>query len=152
MLCALVRENVIVQVLELAEEQVQEACRVYERVVDISEMTPTPQQGWVYDGNGGFVTPNSLNPSRVVTRLAFMNRFKDNEIGAIYTIANTPGHPLQIPFKIYTDKLLASTFVDLGRPDTTANLNLLVSLGILTSTRATEILTAQVQPIERPVQ
>jgi hypothetical protein len=150
MLCALVRENIVVQVLELSEEEIQSYGRIYERVVDISQMTPTPSAGWTVNSNGLFVEPEGSSSSRVITRLAFMNRFKDNEIGAVYTIANTAAHPLYIPFKIYIDKILASTFIDLARPDTIASLELISSLGILSSARVNEIISTPVSYTERP--
>lgn len=150
MLYALVRESKIYQILDLDEEQVQANARVFERVVDISQMTPTPEVGWEVSENGTFIQPQGSNPSRIITRLAFMNRFKDAEIGAIYTIANTPGHALQIPFKIYIDKLLAASFVDLARPDTMASIQTLSALGVLTAARANEIITTPVSYSERP--
>ena len=149
MLCALVRNGVVDKVLDLNEEQVQEQTRLNDYVVDVSDMMPIPEVGWFYNA-GVFTIPQNRNPERKITKLAFMNRLRSNELGAIYTIANTQGHPLQINFQIFRDMLMAATFIDLGRADTQANVNTLVAVGILTSARALEILTAPIQRHEIP--
>ena len=109
----------------------------------------SPDQGWAmpdYVEPAPYVPPASDYGTRV-TRLAFRNRFTGAEKVALYTVAVS-----SIPIKIYLDDLAAATFVDLSWADTIASVGALVSAGLLTSGRATAILTDPVTPEEVPVQ
>lgn len=109
---------------------------------------------WMIDGGVMFPDPNQdyefiydpvVLPTKI-TRLAFRNRFTGAEKVALYTAAEA-----NIQLKIYLDDLAAATFIDIGRADTIASVNALVSAGLLTSDRAAAILTDPVQSDEVPV-
>lgn len=78
-------------------------------------------------------------PKRLLTRLAFRNRFTPAEKVALYTAANS-----NVQIKIYLDDLAAATFVDPERPDTVAGVQALEAATIIGPGRAAEILTAPV--------
>lgn len=76
---------------------------------------------------------------RVLTRLAFRNRFTPAEKVALYTAAESSAQ-----IKIYLDDLAAATFVDPERPDTIAGVQALEAATIIGPGRAAEILGAPV--------
>ena len=119
---------------------------VNQTVIDITNVNPQPGIGWVF--NGSTINPpngTAGQPSMIVTRLAFRNRFSMAEKVALYTAAASPQG---LPIKIYLDDLASATFIDLTRPDTIYGLNVLASIGILTPARVTEILTKLPLPQE----
>lgn len=151
--------NTIVETKNIEPEELLFYARKFELVIDISQMTPTPQVGWLWDeSNKVFVVPNDLNPSRIITRLAFLNRLTDTELQNILTISRGTT-PLAVPFESYLIKLQAASFVDLARADTIAGVQFLANpmvqaitgITVLTSQRVIEILTNPVQLHERPV-
>lgn len=149
MLCALIKNDIVDRIEDLTEEEIQSRARSYDFIIELTEVVPKPQVGWEYK-NGVFNIPVGATVERRITKLAFMSRMRSTELGHIYTIANTQGHPLQINFQIFRDMLMAATFIDLARADTIANVGALVTAGILTTARAQEILTAPVQRHEIP--
>lgn len=84
-------------------------------------------------------TPQATPIKRVLTRLAFRNRFTPAEKVALYTAAES-----SVQIKIYLDDLAAATFVDPERPDTIAGVQALETAGVIGAGRAAEILTAPV--------
>lgn len=83
--------------------------------------------------------PQATPIKRVLTRLAFRNRFTPAEKVALYTAAES-----SVQIKIYLDDLAAATFVDPERPDTIAGVQALEAATIIGPGRAAEILTAPV--------
>lgn len=99
-----------------------------------------------YVGNAPDYTPL---PDRAVTRLAFLDRFTDEEAIAI-DLASQGATVQAAAMRRYTAKVNAATFIDLDRPDTRAGVLALESAGLLAPGRALEILDAPVQDHERP--
>lgn len=84
-------------------------------------------------------TPQATPIKRLLTRLAFRNRFTPVEKVALYTAAES-----SVQIKIYLDDLAAATFVDPERADTIAGVQALEAATIIGPGRAAEILTAPV--------
>lgn len=143
MIVALIQNNKVVGLLEIAgEEEQAELGKRYQATMDVTERANFVKIGW--DFNGWDIYSPDTGPARRITKLAFRNRFTSNEKVTLYTAAAT--NPL---IKIWIDDLANSTFVDLARPDTIASVNGMALVGLITSDRAVEILTNPIQEIEK---
>ena len=99
-----------------------------------------------YVGNAPDYTPL---PDRAITRLAFLDRFADEEAIAI-DLASQGATVQAAAMRQYMSKVDAATFIDLDRPDTRAGVQALEAAGLLIEGRALEILDAPVLDHERP--
>jgi hypothetical protein len=72
-----------------------------------------------------------------ITKLAFMDRFTLEELGAIYTAAKS-----DVMVEVFLDKLRLATEVILSDPSTVAGVQALVAAGLLTQERGDVILSA----------
>lgn len=145
MLCALVNDDKVIGVEELTEEKVTELARTHQMIVDVSNYQTIPKIGWCYNRDGT-VSEFPGNPplKKLVTKLAFRNRFTIQELTAMYAAAKT--NPL---LEVLLDNLRVSTFIDLQRTDTISGVMLLAQLQLLTVDRANAILGAPVTELER---
>ena len=83
-----------------------------------------------------------------ITRLAFLNRFTDDE--AIQLDLASQGSTVEAAtIRRYLSKVNAATFIDLGREDTVEAVTGLEAAGLLEPGRADVILGADIQEIER---
>ncbi|MBL0233226.1 MAG: hypothetical protein IPQ08_06135 [Chitinophagaceae bacterium] len=144
MLCALLDNNIIFTISDLTEGQIQSSTH---QVVDISLMDPQPVVGWILQGNK-LVPPagQTATPSMKISKLALLNRFTNTELATYYTAIQS-----NIGLLILDKKLFAAEYIDLNRADTIYGINVLASasVGIITSARATAILTNPVTEVER---
>ena len=93
-----------------------------------------------------YATPTPTPPDMRVTKLAFRNRFTFDEKVAIEDAAK-----VDTQVKVLLDDQKSATYIDLGRADTAAGLDLLVAKGLLTQQRRDEILNAPINDEdERP--
>lgn len=91
-------------------------------------------------------TGNPIN-STSITRLAFRNRFTFAEKVAIETAAETSAD-----LRVLLKDLEAASFIDLLRTDAIGGMQVLESMGILATGRATEIMdTTTITDDERPL-
>ena len=105
------------------------------------------QIGWTYDG-AAFHPPAPPPPPvlpPIITRLAFRYRLTDAEYVNILTAAK---NDVQVAAWVETFNIVSQ--VNLNDPRTKSGLDMMVSKGLLTAERETEILTAPVTPDERP--
>ena len=111
---------------------------------------PAVSIGWVYS-EGDFSPPpvRSEPAGTIVTRLAFLSRFTDEEAVAL-DLASQGATVQAATLRRYLSKVNAATFIDLSREDTRAGVLALEPLGILAEGRALEILDAPVQSHEVP--
>ena len=79
--------------------------------------------------------PTAALPQKVITKLAFMNRFTMEELAAIYTAAKT-----EVMVEVFLDKLKIAEEVNLADTQTIGGLQALAASGLLTETRVQEIL------------
>jgi hypothetical protein len=94
---------------------------------------------------------------RRLTKLAFRNRFTTAEKIALEMAqlddpAGTPQQrQISATLRVILKDLDNSVYIDLDRVETIQGINFLVSIGIISSERGTQILTNPVQNIERPI-
>lgn len=74
-------------------------------------------------------------PAKVITKLAFMNRFTMEELAAIYTAAKT-----EVLVEVFLDKLKLAEHVDVTDPHTIGGLQALAASGLLTEARVQAVL------------
>lgn len=138
MICALVKDSIVVELKDLSEEEIQSLGGQYELIIDISSANPTPAVGWILSGN--ILIPGegqSAVVTKRITRLAMRQRFTFSELCSLNNAAKTSD-----PVAVLMDNLQSATYIDLLRPDTIGGMSLLVSLGLITEARKTVILEA----------
>jgi hypothetical protein len=81
----------------------------------------------------------------IITKVAMISRFTPQEYVGIISATKT-----DVEVQAWYDLFQAASRVDLEDQRTVAGINSLVVKNLLTQARATEILTAPVQPEERP--
>lgn len=133
MIYAIVNNNVVEQVRAISQEEFDQGIvNRNQAVLDITGMLPEPAVGWVYNGS----VLSSPTPSTRISKLALRQRFTFNELVAIKTASAS-----NAMVGVLLDNLSVATYIDLGLPATQQGIGLLVQLGLLTSDRATAILT-----------
>lgn len=144
MLCALIQSGTVLCTKDIGSDQVQILGTIFDQVIDISAMSPQPVPGWVTAADGVTLIPGGWR----ITKLAFESRLTTAEEAGIigFALANynnadptTQGRALTV-FALLRRQSNA-TYVDLQRADTIAGVNALVAFGLLSSGRATTILT-----------
>ena len=98
--------------------------------------------GWLYNGST-FSSPPAVEPT--ITKLAFRYRLTDAEYVGILSAAKT-----DVEVAAWVETFNMVTQINLDDPRTKSGLDMMVSKNLLTAERETEILTAPVQPNERP--
>ncbi len=132
MLYAIVNNNTVESILET--DDIVPYLKSNQLVIDITDIYPQPNIGWVLEGNQLIGEDTVLTWK--ITRLAMRQRFQTSELIALYSAANS-----EVILKILLDNLSVSTYVDLLSTQTQYGISLLVTYGILTSERANAILT-----------
>lgn len=90
--------------------------------------------------------PEPAPASRRITRLAFLDRFTDEEAIA-FDLGSIGATPQAAAMRRYMAKVNAAAYIDLDRPDTRAGVIALEGT-LLAEGRALEILDAEIQPSE----
>ncbi len=131
-------------------ENVIEATQVFADTLgyDYAVESATASIGWTYDGST--FTPNVpvvKDLGRIVTKLAFRNRFTIPERAGITLAANDPAN---IVLRVAMDDLAVSDFIDLTRQEILGLLLGMESSGLLAVGRASEIITTPVSQGELP--
>ena len=105
------------------------------------------QIGWTYDGAAFHPPAPSPTPvlPPIITRLAFRYRLTDAEYVGILNAAK-----MDVEVAAWVETFNIVSQVNLDDPRTKSGLDMMVSKNLLTAQRETEILTAPVQPNERP--
>ena len=88
-----------------------------------------------YEWHPGSLSFIEKSKDNVITKLAFMRKFTDEELERIYTLAKT-----NIKLEIWLDKFKVAEEINLEDIDIINGLNLLEALGILAFGRASIIL------------
>ena len=97
------------------------------------------------------VEPVPVPELRLITRLAFLDRFTDAEAVAI-DLASMGATVEAASVRRYLSKVNAATLIDLDWADTRAGVQALEAGGLLGEGRALEIMDAPVEQHERPAQ
>ena len=118
-------------------------------VINIIMADATFMESQYQDGNYREVQyVEDLVVSTKITRLAFLNRFTDEE--AINIDLASQGATIQAAaMRRYQKKVDAATFIDLSKEDTRAGVLMLETLGLLSIGRAIEILDAPARDEEK---
>jgi hypothetical protein len=115
--------------------------------VCVDNVSPTPGPTWTYE-NGVF-SPPVLPPvpvlPNIITKVAFRFRMTDSEYVGVISAAKTD---VEVTAWLETFNMVST--IDLDNQRTKDGVANLVSKNLLTQARADEILTAPVQPNERP--
>lgn len=100
-----------------------------------------------YPGHYALVgpVPTPPAPPPIITKIAMLTRLTDAEYVGILTAAKT-----DVEVEAWKTRFDAANTIDLNDSRTVAGIGLLVTKGLLTQARGDEILTAEVQPQERP--
>ena len=91
-----------------------------------------------------------------ITKLAFRNRFTQAEKAALEFAAlddpsaATPQRMQSAALRAYLKDVESATFIDLSRPDLIAGVQALEVMSLLAGGRAMTILSAPIEPAERP--
>lgn len=145
MIIAVVNNNVVTEITPDVDPSLYgQYAQNAQAAIDVTAMNPQPQVGWTFNGN-------TLIPSGVVswkiTDLAFLERFTMAEQMAIKA-AEIGSGTVALTLQVLQGYANAATYVDLSRIDTQTEIGALVSLGLLTQARATQILTTPPTAIE----
>jgi hypothetical protein len=113
----------------------------------VDGLDPRPGPGWTY--KDGVFSPPPIVPlpalPNIITKLAMIDRFTEAEYEGVLIAAKT-----DVQVQGWLDRFNVSNQINLDDSRTISGVNLLVSKNLLTQARADEILTAPVQPNERP--
>jgi hypothetical protein len=144
MKCALVLNGVVESIKELSSEEIQSLATHYETILEIDDMNPEPQVGWVFDGDELKDPSAQATAKRHITRGAFRSRFTIAERAGLYALAQT-----DIIARVLIDDLTCAKYADLDGQDEQNAIGYLMMNAILTEERAGEILSAEIKPEER---
>ena len=133
MICALVQDNVVVDIQTLDDIGYAQAAANYQIVIDIDGISPPPQIGWIF--NGSTLVSNGSNVWHI-TKLKFRQRFTNAELMGIFQAASS-----NYMIQALLDNQRVSDFTDLNDPTLMAGMEYLYSLGLLTQARVTQIMT-----------
>jgi len=89
--------------------------------------------------------PTPPEPPPVITKVAMITRFTDEEFVGVLTAAKT-----DVEVEGWYARFSAAVTINLADPRTVSGVNLLFLKNLLTEARTTAILTDPVQPEERP--
>jgi hypothetical protein len=128
-------QNTVTGIVQIdSYDEIQMFTKIYSQVIDITNVQPLPQIGWSFDGQNIVGT----SPSKKITKLAMNQRFTVPEmLGLLAYVEAQPASIVDLLLK----RLEVATYIDLSRSDTQAGVGVLVQLGLITSERATVILT-----------
>ena len=113
-------------------------------LVDVTDTSPKPGPGWLYDGSV-FSKPPDPDLGTIITRFAFRQRFTFAERVAIRSAADSDTEVM-----VWLEDLQTASFIDLTRTEAQQGAQMLESKGLITSGRASEVLNDPVQPQEVP--
>lgn len=115
--------------------------------IDVDDIDPQPGPGWTYED--GVFSPPVLPPEpvlpKIITKIAFRFRLTDAEYVGILAAAKTD---IEVAAWLETFNMVSE--IKLDNPRTVSGVETLVVKDLLTEERGQEILTAPVQPDERP--
>lgn len=144
---ALILDNVVVEIKDIDPSAYSMTVMKYQAGIDITEMNPQPQEGWIFDGSQ-LVQPAGELISKKISKLALRNRFTMTEKVTLEAAAaqdNTNGYTL----RAWISDFNVSQYVDLARPDTIAGVQFLEASGLIGPGRANQILNNPISDVER---
>lgn len=101
------------------------------------------------------IQPTPEKANRWITKAAFRNRFTDTEkiTSELMSIDNQSDalqkRQIAAALRVSNADVMASTYIDLDRPDTIKGARMMESIGVIAKGRADEILLAEITDVER---
>lgn len=152
MIVAIVDNNIVVSVQTITDPSddggaaLQALAYKHQAVVDVTNQYPQPVAGWTL--NGSSLVSNGSSSMVPITKLAFRERFTPAEMAGIYAYIGNQSNSQWAVVAALMDNLNVATYIDLTRSDVQNGLELLESLGLITMSRMTAILTTPPAAIE----
>lgn len=147
---ALVRNNTIVNIIEADQAFIDQIAPQWQHIEPLDQDYEQPADiGWACI-NGVIQVPAPTPapaPSVKITRLAFLNRFTDEEAIAI-DLASIGATVEAASIRRYMSKVNAAQYIDLKRLDTRDGVLAMETAGLIGEGRALEILDAPLTPEE----
>ena len=147
---AYIQDDKIAKVVEASSvEDLMPLHVKWQNLIDLSGFTPEPQVGWFFENNqfrnpADNTIPGVARDMRI-TKLGMLQRFTLPERLGILDYVRL--NPISVP-AVLLQNIQVATFVDLNRADTQAGISYLAQLNLITSSRATEILTTPLSDLE----
>ena len=139
----MVRNNKVIAIVECEEESTYQEFAKTSLMIDITDSYPMPEIGWLFNGVVLTKPDATIGFDTRVTPLALRNRFVIEEMVAITAAAAS--NPV---VRVLLDNLAIAKYVDLNDTLTQNGIFALVAFGLLSSERASEILTTPPTKIE----
>ena len=141
---AIVGADNVVRNVAIAEE----AMNIDGTWINLTDITPEPGIGWTYE-NAVFAAPPAPPPAppepTIITKIALLNRMTDAEFIGIINAAKTDAE-----VELWKTRFDNATTIDLNDGSrVVAGFPMLVTKGLLTQERATEILNLVIQQGEK---
>lgn len=138
MLCAIIQNNSVICTSDLGQNQIPILGQIFQQVMDISTLNPTPAAGWTcVDG------VNIIPPGLQIIPYAFRQRFLQSELMAIFAASSS-----NTTIAIFLSNNSLAPFIDLTSNTVQSAMAYLVSLSLVTPERANTILTTPPAPNE----
>ncbi len=113
--------------------------------------------GWIYNSaNTTFTPPPEPEPTFIISKVAFLNRFEQSELvqtqlaAIVNPTSNTAQQIQSAQISVFLQYLNSASQIDLKLPQTQNAITLLTNSGILTQNRANTILQTPAAPNELP--
>ena len=128
---ALIKSGFVVNIIECDAEFATQISPDFDAVVGNDSVGI----GWAWNGSAFTAPVQPPSPGvRVITKLAYMNRFTAAELAAIYTTARTV-----VQIEIWLEKFKLAQEINLDDPDTVAGLQAMEAGGLIGAGRALAI-------------
>lgn len=105
-------------------------------LVELLNLNDSPESGWTRQPPTPVIPPKTQ-----FTSLEFLDRFTDDEQLAV--VQATMASP---QVKLWYDRLLAASFIDIADPRTEGGIDALITAGLIDPGRKTALLTPEEQP------
>ena len=122
--------------------------RQYQAVIEVTEAYPEVQIGWKFSGTSIINPDPDAAGSMAMSRLKFLERFTDAELGAIEAFASQ-SNPYAYALRAAIRKQQVAEFIDISLSQTILGVSSLVALGLLTAERASQILNTPLKEDEK---
>ena len=126
--------------------------------IDLTDIKPKPQIGWVYNGATFAEHHDPLPPENYhISRVAFIDRFTPAEFVAL-DLASLDDPAAEInertnsaELRLFLARIAASYYIDLASDRIILDVTMLAGLDVLTEERANQILHDPILDSERPL-
>jgi hypothetical protein len=133
---------------EMSDEEMNAVSSLFENMVDVTNYSPYPGIGWLFNGASFSPPPGVVNSSMKITKLAFVNRLTAAEFSTLIAFSRGSGaYNLAVDAALRRQAL--ATYIDLSLQETISGVQSLAALGLLTNERVSIILNTPPTESER---